>query len=165
MSVVQSLRQNNPARTRFYILLHRETSDADLAQALEQNPFVTEMELSLLGEQRVDWTSLLRVIATRANLETVRVWDVTSAEGRNAPAALVRSILRAIQQNSSIRKVDLTQLRLPTNISSFVDNASSITSFRLYKCDMDPAERQQGARSLAAAIQRNTNIETLELFA
>ena len=28
---------------------------------------------------------------------------------------------------------------------------------------MEPAEREQGARDLAAALQRNTNIETLEL--
>ena len=29
---------------------------------------------------------------------------------------------------------------------------------------MDPAEREQGTRDLAAALQRNTNIETLELW-
>ena len=84
-------------------------------------------------------------------------------EQRNAPAGLVRAFLRAIQQNTSIRSVELRWLRLPTDISTFVDNASSITSFSLYNCDMDPAERQQGARSLAVALQRNTNIETLEL--
>jgi len=118
MSVVHRLRLNNPARTRFSILLRGETSDANLAQALEQNPFVADIVLDLDGVQRTDWDSLLRVIGTRANLETMKVWDPMFAERRstcNVPAALVRSILRAIQRNSSIQKVDLRYLRLPTN--------------------------------------------------
>ena len=49
------------------------------------------------------------------------------------------------------------------DISMFVDTASSITSFSLDGCDMEPSEREQGTRILAAALQRNTNIETLEL--
>ena len=69
-----------------------------------------------------------------------------------------------MQQNTAIRNVELGWLRLPTDISTFVDNASSITSFSLCNCDMEPAEREQGTRDLAAALQRNTNIETLELF-
>ena len=82
---------------------------------------------------------------------------------RNAPAALVRSILRAIQQNTSVRCLDLESVRLPADVSTFLDNASSITSFRLSDCDMEPTERQQGARDLAAALQRNTNISSLHL--
>ena len=91
-------------------------------------------------------------------LETVKVEDAVSPEERTAPTALVRSILRAIRQNTAIQSVELKWLRLPTDISTFVDNASSITSFRLYKCD-----GEQGARSLAAALQRNKSIETLRL--
>ena len=113
-----------------HIRLLRET-DADLAQALEQNLFVTKIRLTLGGAQQADWNSLLRVIATRSNLEEVAVWRTN--------ALLVRSILRAIQQNSSI------------------------TKFCLSECDMDPAERQQGTRDLSAALQRNANIESLEL--
>ena len=45
MSVVQQLRRNDPARTCIHIRLRHETSDADLAQALEQNPFVTDIIL------------------------------------------------------------------------------------------------------------------------
>jgi len=156
MSVVEELRQNDPARTKFYIPLRFEGSDADLAQALEQNLFVTEIQLSLEGERR-DWNYLLRVIATHAKLENVQLMEGVSA------AVLVRSILRAMQQNTAIRNVYLGWLRLPTDISTFLDNASSITSFCLYKCDMDPAEWQQGTSNLVAALQRNANIETLEL--
>jgi len=175
MDVVEELRQNDPDTTRISITLRYEIEDEEgLAQALEENRFVTEISLDLDGDiadlvydempQWPDWNSLLRVISSRANLEKVILQDTISVEERHAPAAgLVRAFLRAMQQNRTIRRVELTCLQLPTDISTFVDNATSITSFSLHHCDMDPAEREQGTRSLAAALQRNTNIETLEL--
>jgi len=162
MSVVEELRQNNPATTEIRINLHDEPSDADLAQALQQNPFITDITLDL-SVQRAAWDSLLRAIATRVKLETVELWDAFDPEERNAPAA-VRAILRAIQQNSSIRSVSLTRLCLPVDIATFVENASSIESFTLQHCDMEAVEQQQGTRELAAALQRNTNIKTLALW-
>jgi len=159
VGLIEMLRQNDPARTTCYILLRLEPSDADLAQALEQNPFVTQIEIGLEGEERANWTSLLRVIATRSNLETVKVHDAFTPEERTEPAGLKHAILRAMQQNTAIRTVQFVSVSLPTDISTFVDNASLITSFRLHGCD-----GEQGASSeLAAALQRNTNIETLEL--
>ena len=125
---------------------------------------LTDLWLNLEGEQRADWISFVRVIARRANLEKVKLQDAVRAERRNAPATLVRSILRAIQQNNAIRTVEFFRLRLPTDISKFLDNASSITSFSLHKCDMEPAEREQGTSDLVAALQRNANIESLELW-
>jgi len=166
MNAIELLWQNDPERTDIVIRLggHDARSASDLAQALQQNPFVTELQLKLRGVQRADdWYFLLRVIATRANLETVKLQDAISAESRNAPAALVRSSLQAIQQNTAIRMVELSCLRLPADISTFLDNASSITSFTLWGCDMEPAELEQGARDLAAALQRNTNIQTLKI--
>ena len=164
MSVVDRLRQNTwPPRTSICVRLGQETSDADLAQALEQNPIVTKIDLNLEGVQQANWNALLRVIATRANLETVKLCDAVSAGRRNTPAGLVCSILQAIQQNTSIRTVRMWVIRLPADISMFLDKASSITSFSLYDCDMDPAERGQGASDLAAALQRNKTIECLEL--
>jgi len=52
IGVIEQLRQNDPARTRIWINLCDETSDADedadhLAQALEQNPFVTAISFIL----------------------------------------------------------------------------------------------------------------------
>ena len=125
---------------------------------------MTYIRFFLDDEQRSNWNSLLRVIATRANLEKVEVWDADDPEERNAPAALVRSILQAMQQNTAIRSVELRWLLLPTDISTFVNTASSVTSFSLNSCDMEPAEREQGTSDLVAALQRNTNIETLQLW-
>ena len=163
MSVIEKLRQNDPERTRIRIRLHDEPSDADLAQGLAQNPFVTEIILSLEDVQQADWNSLLRVIAMQANLDTVRLQDAYDGEERTAPAGLVRAFLQAIQQNTAIRFVKLWWLRLPTNISTVMDNMSSVTSFSLYKCDMEPSEREQGAMELAAALQQNTSITNLRV--
>jgi len=60
MSIIGILRQNNPATTCVGIHLDDESSGADLAEALEQNPFVTSISLDLLlgDEQWPDWSSL-----------------------------------------------------------------------------------------------------------
>ena len=157
MSVVRLLRRNDPDTTAINIALSYETSDADLAQALERNLFIREIELSLYTE-RADWNSLLGVIATRANLETVKLTG-------NAPEELVRAFLQAIQQNTAIQRAKFIGIRLPTDISIFVDTASSLTSFGLYHgCDMEASEPEEGARRLAAALQRNKNIQSLQIF-
>jgi len=111
---------------------------------------------------------LVRVIATRTILEKVRcrVPFVPTAR-RNERAALVRSILQAIQQNSSIQSVELEHLLLTPDLVTFVDTASSITTLSLlnihYDMDMESAEREQGTRSLAVALQRNKNIQSLKM--
>ena len=58
-------------------------------------PFITEIGIDLEdeweegeGQQAPDWSSLLRVIATRANLENVKLEDAVDPEERTAPAAL-----------------------------------------------------------------------------
>jgi len=163
MSAVEKLWQNDPERTKIWIHLHCEPSDADLAHALEQNPFVTDIILTLHTSQ-TDWNSFLRVIAMRANLKKVTLQGAKFGWERNAPAVVVRSLLRAIQQNNHVRSTKLIWLCLPNDISTFINNASSIASFSLFECYMDdPAEQQQGASDLVAALQRNTNIETLNL--
>ena len=161
MSVVDTLRENDPSRTQIMLSLNGESSDADLAQALQQNPFITELAVDLSAEQRIGWNSLLHVIKTRDNLVKVSLTDAIFANP--APAALVSAIFRAIQQNAATRTVLLSSLRLPADISTFVDAASSITYFSLCDSDMEPVEQEQGARDLAAALQRNNNIRTLAL--
>ena len=58
----------------------------------------------------------------------------------------------------------MTWLQLPTDISTFLDNASSITSFCLHGYYvLEPATQDQGTIDLVAALQRNANINSLEL--
>jgi len=163
MSVIDRLRQNDPATRKINISLQHETSDVDLAQSLEQNPFITAITVDLEGVQTSNWSNLWRVIATRANLETVKLKDAVDPEERNSPTILVSAILRAIQQNTAIQSLMLMHLSLPTDISTFVNAASSITFFSLWNCDMEPVQRVQGARDLVAALLKNTNISTLKV--
>ena len=161
MSIVDRLRQNDPERTSIDINLCLETSDADLAQALEQNPFITAITV-LVGRQTTNWGALLYVIETRANLEDVTLMN---ASDRNAPASFDSALLRAVQQNAAVRSVHFNCYRFPNDLSAFVDTATSITSLSFWNSNssLEPFEREQGARDLAAAIQRNTNITTLKL--
>ena len=153
MSVVPALRRNDPAVTRIEINLRNETSDAgDLAQALEENPFITAITVNLAGVQTTnfDWRALLRVIETRANLEDVTLMNSQSVEAASA-------ILQAIQQNTAIQGARLICLRLPTDLSTFVDAATSLSVLSMAFCDIE------SAADLAAALQRNTNILDLHL--
>ena len=161
MSVIPVLRRRDPAATSIHVRLHFEASDADLAQALELNPFVTEVEVNLhMMVVRPHWPRLLRVIATRANLQSVTVND----GGTNVPIALIAAFLEAIQQNARVSFVRLWFLhRLPANLSTFIDNAASIASLTLCFLDLEPVQSAQKTRDLAAALQRNTNIRTLKL--
>jgi len=166
MSTVDRLRQNDPATTRIHIRLRNEASDADLAQALEQNPFITVIWVDfqhVRNVQPTDWGSLLRVIATRETLVKINLEDSVYARVKDAPPALIRAFLQSIQQNTSIRHLHLRYLCLPTDVATFVDTASSITNFSLWECAMEPVQREQGTSDLAAALQRNTNIHTLQL--
>ena len=165
MSVVEELQRNDPAVTKIRIHLRHETSDADLAQALGQNPFVTEIHLKVEGAWTTDWGTLLHAIAAREILVHVRMSGEIGGQERNSPAALVlvRAFLHAIQQNNSIRAVDLILLRFPADVSTFVDTASSITTLSLSNCVFAPTEKERGMRDLAAALQRNTNIKHLKL--
>ena len=164
MSAVDTLRENDPERTSITIDLHLEDSDADLARALEQNSFIMRIVLVMSNVQTTNWRDLLRVIAMRANLETVELADAFISDERNAATAFVHSsFLRAIQQNTAIQNVYLVCVRLPIDVSTFLDTASSITLLSLWECDMEPIEREQGTRDLAAALQRNTNIKSIRL--
>ena len=164
MSSVERLRRNVPALTWIWIHLRHETSGAELAQALEQNPFVTEIRLRMEGAWTADWGTLLRVIAAREILTHVTLSGERRGQERNSPAAraLVRAFLQATQQNNSIRAVDLEFLRLPADVSTFVDTASAIQVLSFRKCDFAPTERERGTRDLASALQHK-NIKQLTL--
>ena len=112
----ETLRQNDPAITNIRIRLRDETSDVDLASALEQNPFVVSITFNLAGEQRGPdfWKSLLRVIAVcGTNWERVTLAGRPLSAGAAVtlpPPDLVRAFLRAIQQNTAVKCVRLIEL-------------------------------------------------------
>jgi len=72
-----------------------------------------------------------------------------------------RPFLEAFQQNARITTVHLVCLRLTAiDVATLLDNSSSLSTFRLQSC---AAESQEAAAAIAAALERNTTIETLEL--
>ena len=82
MSVVEELRAERSGKNDASAsICVDETSDADLAQALEQNPFVTEIELDLEG-----------VAASR--LEFFAACDCDACQPRNREIAGCNSVLR-----------------------------------------------------------------------
>jgi hypothetical protein len=151
------LRQNDPRVTNVYIISLRHFDDAELSEAFRTNEHVDIIRLELYGlEDAANWSSLLRVIATREILV-----EVTLSGSREDQTDLVAEFLLAIQQNPKIQTVELDDLRLSgESMASFLDAATSLTVLYIRQCDMAALG---GASAIAGALQRNTNIQHLEL--
>ena len=134
--------------------------DAAIAHALEQNQYVSKVLLRLT-QRDANWDHLYRVLATRGNLVHFVLFDHPAAPVR-APAERSRPILQAIQQNASVRFVELNHNFLSSeDLCSFLDAAVDVTDLTLNCCDLTVGEH--GARDVAVALQRNTNIVKLKL--
>ena len=158
-SALLTLRENNPQRTSIYIDLNTETDDAVIAQALEQNPFISYVNLRP-AQRNANWDHLFRVLATRGNLVHFVLYDHT-ALSRRAPTERIRPILQAIQQNASVQGVEFRFSNLrPEELCSFLDAGHHVTDLTLFATG-----GAQDARAIAEALQRNTNIVTLKLVA
>jgi hypothetical protein len=103
---------------------------------------------------------LLRVLATRENLDKVFLDDTAGIGLINYPGRITPFLL-AIQQNPRVKHVKLRQLLLSGDLmASFLDAAASIATLELEECDiMAPG----GVLAVAAALQRNSNIQRLKL--
>lgn len=154
-SVVQELRRNDPTVTEITIMLWHEPSDADLAQALERNAFVTKITI-VFGDllRRFNWPLLVRAIAARETLTDFRL------NFHPAPALLLQ-FLNAANANANVKKIDLSFFTFVIGSDLFAFcarlNASVLV---LHSCDMaDPAQCEPAARALSA----NTAVKTLVL--
>ena len=113
--------------------------------------------------------AFFRAIGTCENLERVIYTDSTmyrrqSANHRTLAVAFLRSLLQEIQRSSSIFSVALEYTFISgSEISSFLDAATSLTEFTLRGVTMESTDRMEDVRVLAAALQRNTTIEKLVL--
>jgi hypothetical protein len=155
-AVLLRLRQNDPSETVVEILL-RDFSDNELSEALQSNTFVVDVtvDLSGLANNATNWNSLLRILATREKLVKVCILDEDERGARNPPER-VTPFLLAIQQNPSLKWLDLAYLDLSgDSMASFVDTATSIAILELSCCCM---KALGGASAVAAALQCNTHI-------
>jgi len=144
-------------------LMNHEDDPAALARALSQNPYITSIRFDLEAVAvTANFDPLLREVARSDILEKVCL------PGCTFPGATVRlhsiharPFLEAFQQNARITTVHLVCLRLTAiDVATLLDNSSSLSTFRLQSC---AAESQEAAAAIAAALERNTTIETLEL--
>jgi hypothetical protein len=158
-----SLRRNDPTETHAKIGLLQFSDDVrSLAEALQANSHVNMLEIDFTDLRRhfINWELLLRVIAMRANLKKVQLEDAVDVWRRNPPERIVPFLL-AIGGNPKIQAMVFNSLLLSgDSMASFLDNATSVTELRLLRCD---AEAPADALAIAAALQRNTNIQRLLL--
>jgi hypothetical protein len=158
------LRRNDPRETFVNIHLSDSTDDDELSEAFQANNHVNCINLYLYRGSWIGtdnyWASLLRVIATRGNQKQLNLHDDIDSEDRISPEQIAPFLL-AMQQNPKVQTVQLSRLRLSgDSMASFLDNATSVTTLDIYDCGM---EAPGGALAIAAALQRNTNIQRLEL--
>ena len=166
-----TLLENDPQRTHIKIELEYEYDDRGIARALERNQYVSCVRLRPPVRNNRTWGNLCRVLATRGNLEKFvlfdheghYLFDGVHFQTSSVPVERIRPFLQAIQQNTSVRAVKFDfSLLSAQDICSFLDTASHVTDFTVRGCYWP--EGAQGARDVAAALQRNTNIETLNLL-
>ena len=158
---VMELRENDPQQTAVGIDLNDENDDGSIAQALEQNQYISRVRLRL-AQRDANWDHLCRVLATRRNLVNFVLFRPVFSP--RAPAERIHPILHAIQQNASVRVVEFCGNTWEAeDLCSFLDAAVHVTDLTLNRCVLTGGEH--GARDVAGALRRNTNIATLTLRA
>jgi hypothetical protein len=163
---IDRLRRNDPSETWTIITLSDSSYDDELSEALQTNDYVNNivLDLSALDNNYSNWGSLLRVIATREILKKVclhpNLDDDSSLE--IIPPDRLAPFVLAMQQNPNIQTVDFSNAQLSGGLmASFLDTTTSIKVLEIRSCSMEtPAD----ALTIASALQRNTNIERLELW-
>jgi len=165
MSVVNALLRNDPNVSSITIRLRSETSDADLARALEQNPFITEVYLYLHGAERGNPRRLLQqVLPARANLTTLTLHNGPPGPfPHTGEAAAASAFLEAAHANAAVEEIRFYGFRFVPRSDFF--NWLCSTEFGekllvIFRCDMvDPTQREHGARALAASNIKRLQIE------
>jgi hypothetical protein len=156
------LRRNDPRETMAVVRLNDLSDDILLSEAFNANEHVNKLVLCVDGRLTApNWNSLLHVIASRENLEQVCLDLLFLSRGTNPPVISLTPFLLAIQQNPRVHDVQFYDLQLSGNaFASFLDTATSVRTLKLLNCGM---EAPGGVHAIAAALQRNTNIERLQL--
>jgi hypothetical protein len=165
VDVLEELRENSSTSWHTYVSLVDESlSDHELSQALQANEHVEVLHINT-NRTRGNWDSLLHVIRMREILSHVVVSDRDDAdEDRQVQTTRTSRFLQAIQMNSAIQTVCLKDVRVSAaSIVSFLNLATSVTTFDLEGYIMETHEEDRGAHELATSLQRNTNIRTLKL--
>lgn len=170
--LIRSLQRNDPGRKYYHIILDNFENNnqvAQLAQALHGNDCAIEFHFECNPGIQNDWNTplnwdpLLRELETRDKLESIYIRD-TDFDGL---VPLVRQqIFQALRRNANLRKLIVSDFKFSSNNSdgfvSFLDSSPGLTDLLLFRCRADDRASPQ---AVAAALQRNTRIQSLDLHA
>jgi hypothetical protein len=112
--ILAFLRRNNRSETHIVIPLLDFSDDVrSLSEALQANDHVNSITWYFGGfaNRNINWNPLLRVIATRENLENVYLTDAVDV-GRRNPSDRIVPFLLAIQQNPRVKIMSFSFLQL-----------------------------------------------------
>ena len=165
---VAQLRRNDPNAKVVYIRLSLEHKMSRWRRHWSR--MITSTKSSLkCSKQRSSSSSSAGIICCEC-LPRARNWkrwsiprlpDGSWRSSSTDPVTEHATILQAVQQNHFVQTVGLTWCNLTSGevVSSFLDTAASLAELKIDGCSMTT----QGAGSIAASLQRNTNLQTLSL--
>lgn len=109
----------------------------------------------------LNWDPLLREFETHENLETIEIKGIPT---RRLLPLFRDQFFQSLQRNPNIRKLTLDEINFLSNdqadgLVSFLDGSPSLTDLAFQACI---AGSRDVARNIAAALQRNNRIQTLE---
>ena len=162
-TTIDILQRNHPDVSEVQIrLLDDGPSDEELAQALSQNRYISEVVLCLhYSGTSADWIALLHEIETRENLNAFVLDGFEAQEGKPQHHVALLKFLRAAQRNPSIVSLELKWLQLTGEAIAVLKTATSLRRLKLFYCkEMEDRDTHQ----LATVLQRSTTIQTLELI-
>jgi hypothetical protein len=172
LNFIWDMKMNNPNLHSLELELDRWFHDANallaLVEALRINTRVRNICFNF--DQVTDhpfpmnhWDSLLREIESRAILEEVKIKGYPpSAENSNLMPLYRDQLFPALQRNHNIEscKFENVDLSLEEDeIATYIEGATYLQDLVFRNCSCDSHE----AGRLATALQRTTNIVTLEL--
>ena len=143
--------------------------DTALAQALAENPSVTQVILCGLGSRWAEdndatFPALCRELATpRANFPVVWI-DEDEFEDRTAPAAFMRQFLQALIENPSVSFVDLRSLKIYTEDLASLLRAQrwAPMSLCLFDVIVEPLGPNASVADLTEAMKSSKSIKSLQ---
>ena len=144
---------------------NNQYSDEELAGVLLRNTdrSLKYLRIELQGAGDGPWESLLEAVQTHPVITTVFLWAVVqTGGGERTSAAGVNRFLLAIRQNQRVKCVHIHHAHLTGEIiSTFLDNATFLRNLLL--SSMHWEEPEQDVPQLNSALQRNSNIMSLDL--
>jgi len=130
VTVLDILLRNDPNVDEIKIPLTGQFSDAELAQALGQNPHITNVKLDEYEwtQHGARWPALLEEIATRSILEHMCPLETVSLH--LSPRPLSKQFNETRKLN---KRVFLSHLKLSGQaVANFIDNATSLNNSFLF---------------------------------